>query len=260
MMFTLAGRRILVTRPAAQAGTLVAAIAENGGDALCFPLLAIGPADDRQPLEQAIESLNDYALAIFISPNAVDFSVPEILARCRWPATLRVAAIGQGTARALKVHGIGDVIVPAERFESEALLEMPPLAADNVAGRRILILRGNGGRELLAETLTARGAQVDCVACYRRSPPPSAEPLQSWLRTGRLDAATVSASEGLRHLPDLLAAEDLARFADLPLFVPHPRIARAAAELGMQRVVTTAPADAGIIAGLCAYNWPCHER
>lgn len=259
MTLPLAGRRILVSRPAAQAGTLAALIAANGGEALCFPLLEIGPADDRQPLEQAIEALDDYALVIFISPNAVDFSLPEILARRAWPATLRVAAIGQGTARALAGHGIGEVIVPAERFESEALLEMPPLAAESVAGRRVLILRGNGGRELLAETLGARGARVDCVSCYRRSPPSSAEPLQSWLRAGRLDALTVSASEGLRYLPGLLG-DDFARLAGLPVFVPHPRIAAAAAGLGLSSVVTTAPADAGIIAGLCAYNWACHER
>ena len=146
----LAGKRILVTRPAAQAATLAALIEEQGGEAICFPLLTIAPADDAQPLLQAIDHLDDYALAIFISPNAVDFSVPQLLARRNWPDALSAAAIGPGTVAQLAGHGIGPVIAPAQRFDSEALLERPELQGERVAGQKVLILRGNGGRELLA--------------------------------------------------------------------------------------------------------------
>ena len=77
----LAGRTIVVTRPRAQADALAALIAGQGGRAVVFPVLEIGPADDPAPLDRAIASLDSYALAIFISPNAVEFSVPVILSQ-----------------------------------------------------------------------------------------------------------------------------------------------------------------------------------
>ena len=252
----LAGKRILVTRPAAQAATLAALIEGQGGEAICFPLLTIAPADNAQPLLQAIDHLDDYALAIFISPNAVDFSVPQMLARRPWPAALQAAAIGPGTVAQLAGHGIGPVIAPAQRFDSEALLERPELQAERVAGQKVLILRGNGGRELLAETLAARGARVDAVACYQRSAVTGKEPLLSLLRNNRLDALTLSSSEGLHALLALLDTDAGERLRSLPVFVPHRRIYEIAGELGLSRRVLTAPADAGIIAGLCEYYWP----
>lgn len=255
----LAGRTIVVTRPRAQAAPLAAAITAAGGTPLLFPLLDIAPAADPAPLAAAAARLADYALAVFISPNAVDYSLPVLLAVAPWPAGLTPAAVGQGTAKVLAERGIGGCVVPAERFDSEALLALPALQADRVAGRRVAIFRGDGGRELLADTLRARGAIVDCIPCYRRSPPAggAAALLAAW-RAGHLDAVAVSSSEGLRYLMDMLDAEGQAFLAATPLFVPHARIAENARELGLDAVVLTAPADAGIIAGLCAYNWPKH--
>jgi uroporphyrinogen-III synthase len=260
MKQSLQGRRIAVTRPAAQAGTLARMIAEHGGEAVLFPLLEIGPADDPAPLQRAIAQLDDYAIAVFISPNAVDYAVPPILARRAWPATLQAAAIGPGSAAQLAARGIGPVIAPSARFDSEALLELLPFQAQAVAGRKVLILRGNGGRELLAETLRQRGAQVDAVSCYHRSPQADASALVSLLRNRRLDALTISSSEGLRKLLAMLDTDGCERLRRTPLFVAHRRIAEVAAELGLPRVILTAPADAGIIEGLCAYNWLDHDR
>ena len=253
----LAGRTIVVTRPLAQCAPLVEAIRGEGGEALVFPLLRILPADDPNPLAKAVARLDDYAFAVFISPNAVDHSVPAILARAPWPVGLVPAAVGQGTARALAAYGVRGCIVPSDRFDSEALLALPGLAADRVTGRRIAIFRGDGGRELLADTLRERGATVDCVTCYRRLGPDSgtASLLAAW-RAGRLDALAVSSSEGLRHLHDLLDDEGRRYLAATPLFVPHARIADSARALGLRQVVLTAPADDGILAALRAYNWP----
>jgi uroporphyrinogen-III synthase len=253
----LAGRGIVVTRPRAQAGELAAMIAAAGGEAIIFPLLEIGPAPDPAPLADAVARLADYALAIFISPNAVDYSLPAILARGPWPAGLQPAAVGQGTVRALAARGVDGAIAPTQRFDSEALLDLPELQAARVAGRRVAIFRGDGGRELLAETLRARGAEVDCVTCYTRSAPAGgAAPLVDRWRTGTLHAFTVSSSEGLRYLVDMLDTDGRARLAATPVFVPHARIAENAAALGLATVVLTGPADAGIIDGLCTYNWP----
>jgi uroporphyrinogen-III synthase len=253
----LAGQTIVVTRPLAQAGPLAEAITFAGGQALLFPLLEILPATDPTELPQAIARLNTYSLAIFISPNAVDFALPAILAAGSWPATLRPAAVGPGTARALAAYGIGNCLLPLERFDSEALLELPELAANQVHDRPIVIFRGDGGRELLADTLRQRGAEVECISCYRRSGPTSDAALltQAW-QTGQLSALTVSSSEALRHLLDLLDAEGRACLQHTPIFVPHARIAENARALGLEKIILTAAANAGIIASLVAYNWP----
>lgn len=253
----LAGKTIVVTRPLAQSAPLAEAIVAAGGRPLIFPLLEISPAGDPQPLAEAAAQLADYALAVFISPNAVDYAVPVLLAHGPWPAGLIPAAVGQGTVKALAAHGINGCVAPSERFDSEALLALPELAAARVRGKRIAIFRGDGGRELLAETLGARGAHVDCITCYRRAGPSHGlEPLLTAWRDGRLDALAVSSSEGLRYLVDLLDAEGRAWLAATPIFVPHARIAESARALGLPHVVQTAAADTGILAGLCAYRWP----
>ena len=250
----LAGKTIVVTRPRAQALPLAEAIAAAGGTPLFFPLLEISPASDTQPLKQALLRLADYTFAIFISPNAVDFSVPAILACGSWPESLTPAAVGPGTVKALAALGVFGCIAPVERFDSEGLLALPEMAS--VSGRRIAIFRGDGGRELLAETLRQRGAVVDCVTCYRRAGPPDSVAilLAAW-RAGKLDALTVSSSEGLRYLIDLLDAEGRALLQKTPLFVPHARIAEVAAGLGLSNIILTEGADAGILGGLSAYNW-----
>lgn len=253
----LAGKTIVVTRPQAQAAPLAEAIAAAGGTPLIFPLLEISPAADPKPLAEAAERLAGYALAVFISPNAVDYALPALLAHGSWPAALTPAAVGQGTVRALAAHGIAGCVAPTERFDSEALLELPALAAGQVAGKRVAIFRGDGGRELLADTLRERGATVDCIPCYRRSgPSDGVAPLLSAWCAGRLDAITVSSSEGLRHLVDLLDTDGLARLRNTPVFVPHARIAENARALGLSNIILTDAADAGILAGLRAYNWP----
>ncbi len=253
----LAGRTVVVTRPRGQADGLAGAIAAAGGTALLFPLLEISPADDPRPLAEAVDRLADTAVAVFVSPNAVDHALPAILARGPWPAGLLPAAVGQGTVRALAARGVEGCVAPVDRQDSEGLLACPELAALRVAGRRVAIFRGDGGRELLADTLRERGATVDCVTCYHRSGPPGAigTLLAAW-RDGRLDALTVSSSEGLRHLAGLLDAEGRRYLQATPLFVPHPRIAEQARELGLERIIVTAAADAGLVAGLAAYNWP----
>lgn len=246
----------MVTRPLAQVGELAALIAAAGGEAVVFPLLEINAATDPQPLAKAAQQLTEYTLAIFISPNAVDYSLPTLLQYGGWPAGVTPAAVGQGTVRALAARGIDGTVAPTERFDSEALLELPELQADCVAGRRVAVFRGDGGRELLADTLRERGAIVDGIPCYARSAPAAgAQALYARWRGGKLHALTVSSSEGLRYLVEMLDAEGLAWLAKTPVFVPHARIAENAAALGLRNVILTGPADAGIIEGLCTYNW-----
>ena len=252
----LQGRRILVTRPVGQSAALASLIAAQGGEAICFSLIDISPVDDWQPLDDAIARVDGFALAIFISPNAADHVLPLIQAHGPWPVGVRPAAVGQGTVRALAAHGVSGCIAPRERFDSEALLALPELAGERVAGRRVMIFRGDGGRELLADTLRQRGAEVECLACYRRTGPSGGiEPLLQRWRAGRLDALTVSSSEGLRYLAELLDGEGRDFLMRTPVFVPHARIAENARTLGLNNIILTDAADAGILAGLRAYNW-----
>lgn len=253
----LAGRTVVVTRPAHQCAGLVAGLREAGANALVFPLLAISPADDPRPLQAAVADFAQADLACFISPNAVAHALPALLARGGWPAKTLACAVGKSTEAALLAAGVPRVLAPRDRFDSEALLALPPLAAEAVAGREVFIFRGNGGRELLADTLIARGGRVRLVTCYRRDPPAADPlPLQAAWAAGRLDAITLSSSEGLRHLLEMLSGPDRDRLRATPLFVPHARIAENARAAGLNRVVLTAAGDDGLLAGLKAYNWP----
>ncbi len=241
----LAGLRIVVTRPQQQAAGLAQRIAELGGIPLSFPLLDIGPAPDQSALHEFAQHAGQYQLLIFISPNAVNYGMAAL---CAVPQQVQVAAVGQGSARALREHGIEQAIVPAERFDSEALLALPEL--QNVSGWRIAILRGDGGRELLGDTLKARGAEVEYVTCYRRS---KAKLDVAALRAAKPDAVTLTSSEALAHLDAALGAAAAAFRTTTPLFVPHPRIATVARALGWQRVLPTANGDDGLCAGLVAW-------
>ena len=153
----LSGVRVLITRPRAQAEVLAGAIRREGGEPLVWPLIDIQPVRDPARLDATLATLDRFDLAIFISPNAVQQALARIAQLGRsWPPALAIAAIGNGTAQALAAHGLAAAIVPRARFDSEGLLAEPAL--QSVPGRRIVILRGEGGREQLADTLRARGA------------------------------------------------------------------------------------------------------
>jgi uroporphyrinogen-III synthase len=248
----LAGRRVVVTRPAGQAAHLAALIRAAGGEPLLYPALEIFDAGDLQPVRALIERLDAFDLAIFVSANAVDKALALVRARRAWPPALRVATVGRGSERALERHGFTAVIAPAERFDSEGLLDLPELK--QVRGKRVVIFRGEGGRELLGDTLAARGAAVEYAECYRRGRPDAdPAPLLAWCARRELDAFTVSSSEGLANLHGMLGEAGRQCLKSTPLFVPHERIAVAARALGVQTVMLTGPGDEGLVAGLAAF-------
>ena len=234
-----------MTRPARQAGGFAQRIAALGGHPVIFPAIVILPAADPGPVLRAHASLADFDCAIFVSANAVEYGVPDPR---RWPAHLVALAPGPGTAEALAAVGVTDVRIPATTFDSEGLLALPELSA--VRGKRIVVFRGDGGREKLIDALSERGARVDVVACYRRVKPESgAAGLNDAFRDGRVDAVTITSSEGLDNLWALADAAMRAAWRTCPTFAPHPRIAAHAREIGLS-VVETASGDAGLIAGL----------
>ncbi len=249
----LAGLGVLVTRPAHQAQHLGELIAAAGGRPIFFPVLEIVDLPDLGPLDALIDRLDTFDLAIFISPNAVAKAMNRIRARRTLPPGLAIAAIGKGSARALREVGVSQVIAPEGRFDSEALLALPALA--DMAGRRVVIFRGEGGRELLAEELRRRGAQVEYAECYRRARPTAdAGPLLHLWARDELDAITVTSAESLHNLFDLVGKLGQQWMRKTPLFVPHERIADAARGLGLAQVIVTPPGDEGLVAGLIAWR------
>jgi uroporphyrinogen-III synthase len=247
----LAGRGIVVTRPAQQAQTLAALIRAAGGRALLFPVIEIADVADAQPLRAVLDRLDRFDLAIFVSPNAVDTGM-KLIATKPLPPRLKIAAIGGGSAKALARFGVQEVIAPARRFDSEALLELPALA--QVGGQRIVIFRGEGGRDVLGATLAQRGALVEYAECYRRQRPQAdvASLLQAWER-GEAEAVVVTSSEGVRNLFDMMGKAGRSWLQGMPLFAPHPRIAETARGLGAREALVTPPRDEGILAGLVDY-------
>lgn len=233
----MSGTGVLVTRPAHQADPLCDRITEAGGQPVRFPLLKILDNSNSPPVRQQLQRLADYQIAIFVSPNAVQFGLAAVNRYGSLPEELKLAAVGRGTARTLEQQlGHPPDLVPPEQFNSEGLLGLAGLQA--VAGKRILILRGNGGRELLASTLRDRGAVVDYAEVYRREAPSSEAAEPGWL--DKTDIITVTSSEALEHLMALTDAEQQARLFDKPLVVVSERTATRAHELGFHSSVLVA--------------------
>jgi uroporphyrinogen-III synthase len=248
----LAGKGIVVTRPAHQAQALTRLISGAGGKPLPFPVIEIRDIEDPAPVLALIERLHEFNVAIFVSPNAAERGLALVKTRRAWPAKLKAAAVGAGGVKTLQRHGVTDVIAPEGRFDSEALLELPAFAL--VYGKRFVVFRGVGGRELISETLTERGAVVEYAECYRRVRPDNdvAPLLRAWERN-ELNAIAVTSSEGLRNFLDMVGVPAREHALRTPVFVPHPRIAETASELGVRKVIVTGPGDEGLITGLSTY-------
>jgi uroporphyrinogen-III synthase len=228
-----------------QAAVLAARIATLGGVPIIWPAIVILPPPDRAPLERTHATLAGYDIAIFVSANAVEFGAPPA---GTWPARIVTYAPGPGTAEALAAAGITDARVPSTSFDSEGLLALPSLA--DVSGKRVVIFRGEGGREFLGSTLRARGATVDHVPCYRRvAPQTGAEGLVEAMQEGRAHALTLTSSEGLDNLVAAVGPVGCQLIARLPVFAAHPRIAERAREHRL-RAIETAGGDGGMLAGL----------
>jgi uroporphyrinogen-III synthase len=250
----LTGRAILVTRPQAQAARLVALIEAEGGEALRFPTLAILPPRDPGKAARALSpaGLTGCDLAVFVSPTSVAAAF-DIMGG-PWPAHLPVAAVGAGTARALAARGVDEVIAPGRGADSEALAALPRL--QELAGRRVLIVRGEGGREWLGDTLASRGARVDYAECYRRAPPdvPAhvVESMAQRWRGGGVHAVCVTSTAALENLVALFP-DDGPAMLGTALFAAHARIAEAAKRLGFKKIITAQPGDDATLAALKAF-------
>ncbi len=255
-----AAAAVVVTRPAAQAREMMARLAALGREAVLFPLLDIHPLHDTAPLRAALAGLPDCALAAFVSPNAIDAVFAQLAGLSRpWPAKVPIAVMGEGSRQALAAHGVNDANAVIHsprgaRTDSETLLETLDLSA--LRGRKVMILRGESGRELLADRLREAGAEVIPVAAYRRSAPLFDEAQQARLQAllERKNDWIVTSSEALRHLEQMakqLPINDaVAKMQQQRLFVPHARIAETASAMGFPDVHMSASGDEALLGAL----------
>jgi uroporphyrinogen-III synthase len=249
--------QVVITRPRGQAEALAQAVAATGRQVVLLPLLEIAPLADQSALRAALGCLPDYALVAFVSPNAIDAAFAHIGA---WPDGVAIAVLGEGSRAALARHGVTGPAVeihsppPGVASDSEHLLGALDLAA--LAGRRVLIVRGESGRELMADGFSAAGAMVSTVAAYRRAVPllsPDLAASLAQLLEGRNDWV-ITSSEALRGLVGLVRQLDpvagVAKLQHQHLVVPHARIAETARSLGLARLTLTGSGDAGVLAAL----------
>jgi uroporphyrinogen-III synthase len=239
----LKGIGIAITRPADQAKKLAALITEAGGTPILFPLIEITPLDDYSQFEAVISDINSYDWAIFISSNAVQNGLPRLLKQGA-PKNLQFAAIGPVTSKELQSFGVTNVLSPKDRFDSESLLALPEM--HDVSNKKVMIFRGVGGRDVLAETLKARGAQVTFAECYQRiNPQTDCNLLAQLYAEKKLHSIVVTSSEAMRHLLDLAGAADWLR--NVILFVNHARIAELPLQMGLKVKVADALGDEAML-------------
>jgi uroporphyrinogen-III synthase len=239
---------IAITRPVDQAKKLAALITEAGGTPILFPLIEITALNDYKQFDAVISRIAEYDWAIFISSNAVQNGMPRLIKQTEKlgiPSHLQFAAIGPVTANELKAFGVKQVLTPKERFDSESLLALPELS--QVEGKKMLLVRGVGGRDVLAETLRARGAQVTFAECYQRTNPQTNCYLLAQLyHEKKLHGIVVSSSEAMRHLLDLAGDADWLK--NIILFVNHARIAEIPQQLGLKVAVANSAGDDAMLA------------
>lgn len=243
----------MVTRPAKQATHLCELISAAGGIPVPMPVLEVVDPLNLDPVLSIIQSIAEYDIAVFISANAVERGMALIRRHNRLPTHLRLAAVGRHTAEAL-IHSCGriDIQAPAP-YNSETLLAAPEMQAIN--GKRIVIFRGVGGREHLAETLRQRGAQVVYAEVYRRVKP-DLKPDDVLQRMRNIDIVIVSSQDGLHNLMEIAEmAKRREWLLNRQLLVISPRVAKMAASLGFKHTALTAAeaSDEAMVAACTAY-------
>ena len=244
----LSGRGVVVTRPRELAEPFARLLEQHGARAIVFPALEIQPL----PPPPTLGRIADFDLVVFVSPSAVRVTLAAL------PRRLTAAAIGAGTARELERAGIGPVIAPVAGADSEALLALPQM--HQLAGKRVLIVRGEGGRELLRDTFAEHGMVVETREVYRRVRPnvdaaKVAEVEARWSDEG-IDVVTATSIETLQNLQALLTEHGRQLLSGTALLVPSRRIVAAAVSAGLrgEAIVAAGADDASMIGALAQWR------
>ncbi|CBL43684.1 Uroporphyrinogen-III synthase [gamma proteobacterium HdN1] len=250
----LNGLQVLVTRPQPHGERLAARVQAAGGEAFVYPVIDIVPRELTPTEQNCIAELDRYSGVISVSVAASELGVEACEARWpQWPLDQTWYTVGPASGKPLEGRGL-NLHIAVAGSSSETLLALPEFQADHVAGQRFLILRGKGGRELLANTLRERGAQVDFVELYTR-PPAANDPacLQRFLTSSAPRVALITNGESLQQLL-LQAGEGRERLLQCPVIVVSGRLADYAMQQGFTEVHTASGAhDDALLASLCSF-------
>jgi len=250
---SLAGKRIVITRPPHKAGSFARLLREMGAEPVLVPTIAIQPPRDPSPLDRALRHLNRYDWIIFTSANAVThvWQRLEALAlspeQCAWPP---VAVIGPATAQSLEKRGVTPSLMP-ETHVAEALFDVLNRTAD-LSGKRVLLPQGNLARPILADLLRNAGADVDAVVAYENIRP---DVDLDW-QAAPVDAITFTSSSTVQNFVAMLD-DPVAAIGNALVACIGPVTAETARELGLPVHVI---ADPHTVEGLVAALSDAFER
>ncbi len=252
---TLTGITVVVTRPTKQAGPLCRLIEAKGGQTIPFPTLEILEPQHAKELTSIQKRLDQFDLAIFVSVNAVEGAARLIGAKL--PSHLKLATVGNSTRKVVEQQWHQPVICPDQGANSEALLATTEL--QHIEGHKIVIFRGQGGRELLAQTLSQRGAAVEYAEVYRRAKP-NANPSELISHQPSVDLITATSNETLQNLYDMADAEQRDWLLSRQLIVISERTALLAKQLGFRlpAIVARESNDQGLVNAML--TWRTHNK
>lgn len=240
----LHGRRPLIVRKQRPDDALIERLKRRGAQPLEIPVMRMGPPDPthQAAAEQVFQQLEDYTMAAFISPYVAELVLTELARRhLTLPSTCHCLAVGQGTAAVLREAGY-DVTAPGLDMTSEGLLEMPGLS--NLSGENIVIFRGEGGRRVMDQAFTGRGARITSCLLYRREPDPARrDDLLQAIQKNAFDAVVLHSGELLDNMAVLLPDDAMQQVLKYPLVVPHARVADKARALGAEQIETACNAS-----------------
>ncbi len=248
----IGGRRVLICRPEPEASRLARCFAGAGALTRCLPLIDREPLPETPERRTLILNIDQYAHIIVVSPYAARLLMAEL--ETWWPQLptgIHWYAVGAGTAAVLSEHGLNPHR-PANGWTSEALLELPAL--NRVDGERVLLVRAEHGRELIRETLAARGARISLLPLYRRfNPVYTPEQVRQLLESFEPEVIVALSGETLDNLIALCAKSDHNLY-DRLLIVPAERVAEKARTSGFRNpCIPGSLADNDIVATVAAY-------
>lgn len=227
----------MVTRPIHQSRLLCDLIEQQGWQARRFPLIDIQAKVLSVQDQLRIQAIEQYQYVFFVSANAVNFAQPLFNGKIDRLQKNSCIAVGKATAKALSSCGLANIRMPASEFDSEAILALPEL--QGLKSCSCLIVRGEGGRELLANSLRDRGALVDYLEVYKRVLPRYDSALiHSYLLDKSLAAIVIYSGEALQNLVQILAKENIKKnMLTTPLVVISQRVYALAKEIGFKKIV-----------------------
>jgi uroporphyrinogen-III synthase len=237
----LQNKKILLTRPGGVSDFLRDSISDAGGEPLYLPSMRITALEEDSLSKQVLGKITDFDILIFVSRNAVKYAQASLAELSNLVLSKVVIAIGKGTHAELSELGISEVKSVDSNNGSAALLNMPELSSENLGNKKVMILRGLGGRELLNTELTKRGAKIEYVELYRRAKPQiEASTISSiWLQK-KPDIVSITSAEGLENLLEMSETKERSQFLNTPLVVISPRLKSVAKSAGFRAEIKVA--------------------